>query len=74
MTTKTLMRWARATQVITAEHHPDDHGMPYGVFINGGRHTGIEIHCSTELSAVALFNSIVLHENIGIEHPALQAV
>lgn len=72
--THVLMRFTRCTHTMTAEHHPDDNGMPYVLYIEGGRYTGTEIHCMTEASVVRLFNEIVALHDSGIEHPYLRAV
>lgn len=69
-----LARYARATETITAEHHPSDHGMKYAVLIVGGKQHGIEIHCVTELSALWLFGTVVLYRELDIDHPFLAAV
>jgi hypothetical protein len=54
-----LARYARSTEVVTAEHHPNDHGPHFYVNINGGRHHGTEIRCCTADSAIRLFDVIV---------------
>jgi hypothetical protein len=74
--THILMRYARCTEVITAEYHPDDHGMPYVLYIDGGKHSGAEIHCMTEQSVTRLFNDIVAARKLGDdhEHPYLATV
>ena len=71
-----LMRFVRCTETITAEHHPDEHGMPYVIHIDGGKHTGTVIHVMTEASAIRLFNEIVAARKRGDdhEHPHLAAV
>jgi len=75
MTTHTtLMRYARCTHTMTAEYHPDEHGMPYVLFIEGGRYSGTEIHCMTEVSVMQLFKEIVALHDSGFEHPYLQHV
>lgn len=69
--THVLMRFSRCTETITAEHHPDDHGMPYVIHIVGGMHSGTVIHCMTETSVIRLFDSIVAARRSGTEHPYL---
>lgn len=69
--THVLMRYARCTEVITAEYHPDDHGMPYVLHIVGGKHSGAEIHAMTEQSVTRLFNEVVLARKCDNEHPYL---
>lgn len=70
-----LLRFARATEVITAEHHPDDRGgMPYVLHIVGGKHTGMQIHCATEQSVTRLFNEVVAARKSDTEHPFLAQV
>lgn len=69
-----LARYARATEVVTAEHHPTDQGMKYALMVVGGKHHGIEIHCPTEDSVLALFQDVVFHREFNIEHPFLAAV
>lgn len=69
-----LLRFARATEVITAEHHSDGYGMPWAVCIDGGKHSGVVIHCQTQNSAVWLFNEIVLARKGNYDHPYLTAV
>jgi hypothetical protein len=55
-----LARYARRTEVITAEHHPYDYGSyAYYVNVNGGKHHGTEVRCCTEESAMRLFDIIV---------------
>lgn len=67
-----LARHGRATEVITAEHHPDDHGgMRYVLFITGGKHHGTRIHCATEESVIRLFDEIVAARKADAEHPYL---
>ena len=67
-----LARHSRSTEVITAEHHPDDHsGMPYLLFINGGKHHGTTIHCATEDSVTRLFDEILSARKADAEHPYL---
>jgi hypothetical protein len=66
--------YQRYTETITAEHHPNEGGMPYLIRIIGGKHTGTEIHCTTEASAIALFDSLVAARKAEREHPFLQDV
>lgn len=74
--THILMRFARCTEIITAEHHPDEHGMPYVLHIDGGKHHGTVIHVMTEQSVTRLFNEVVAARKLGDdhEHPYLSAV
>lgn len=72
--THVLMRYARCTETITAEYHPDDNGMPYVLHIVGGKHAGTVIHCQTEASVVRLFNEVVLYRKMDLDHPYLVAV
>lgn len=72
--THVLLRYARCTECITAEHHPDDRGMQYVLYIDGGKHTGIEIHCPTLRSVTRLFNEVVAQRKLGFDHPYLAAV
>jgi hypothetical protein len=74
--THVLMRFARATEIITAEYHPDDHGMAYVLMIDGGKHHGTLIHCMTEQSVIRLFNDVVTARKLGDdhEHPYLVAI
>jgi hypothetical protein len=69
-----LRCYQRATESIVAEHHPDENGMRYVIRFIGGKHTGIEIHCSTERSTIALFDALVTARKGNYEHPYLQAV
>lgn len=62
------------TEVITAEHHPDEEGMPFILQIVGGKHHGLVIHCSTEESVCELFKQIVAARRGNYEHPYLAAV
>lgn len=66
--------YQRCTESIVAEHHPDDHGMAYVIRIIGGKHTGLEIHCPTETSAIRLFDALVAARKADTEHPFLAAV
>lgn len=66
--------YQRLTESIVAEHHPYENGMAYLIRIIGGKHTGTEIHCATEQSAVALFDSLVAARKAEREHPFLAAV
>lgn len=72
-----LARYARCTHTMTAEYHPyDSHhgGMPYVLHIDGGRHSGTVIHCSTEGSVMRLFDELVAAHKSGVIHPYLVAL
>jgi hypothetical protein len=70
-----LARYARSTEVITAEHHPVNHGgMPYVLHIVGGKHSGTRIYCTTEASVNKLFDDIVAARKAEAEHPYLVEV
>jgi hypothetical protein len=69
-----LRCFQRATESIVAEHHPDDNGMPYVIRFLGGKHNGVEIHCATERSTIALFDEFVCARKGNYEHPFLVAV
>jgi hypothetical protein len=72
--THVLRRYARATEVVTLQHFPHDHGMKYLVRIDGGQHHDTEIHCPTEPSAARLFEQIIAYRMRYDNHPFLQAV
>jgi hypothetical protein len=72
--TRVLARYARCTHTMTAEHHPDDHGMHYVLHIEGGQFSGTVIHCSTEDSVMRLFNELVAAHKSGVTHPYLAAL
>lgn len=74
--THVIMRFSRCTETITAEHHPDEHGMPYVIHIVGGKHAGVEIYAQTEQSIIRLFNEVVAARKRGDdhEHPYLVTV
>lgn len=70
-----LASYSRATETITAEHHPADRGkMRFILHIVGGRHHGTEIHCRTEDSVRRLFDSVVAARKSDTEHPYLVPV
>lgn len=71
---KMIRCYQRLTESIVAEHHPDEHGMPYVIRIIGGKHTGLEIHCATEASTIALFDSLVAARKADTDHPYLAVV
>jgi hypothetical protein len=54
-----LARYARRTEVVTAEYHPEDFGPHFFINIVGGRHHGTEVRCCTAESAIRLFDAIV---------------
>lgn len=57
-----LAQYKRVTEVVTASHHLHDTGTyKYTVRIDGGPHSGVEIHCRTNDSTMWLFDQIVEH-------------
>lgn len=66
--TSVLAQYKRATEIVTAAHHWHDTGTYiYTVRIDGGTHSGIEIHCRTPQSTLWLFDQIVAHRKRGID-------
>lgn len=62
------------TETLTAEYHPDDHGMKFMIRIVGGKYHGTEIHCPTAVSVERMFDALVACRQRNIEHHALMAV
>lgn len=69
-----LARFGRCTEIITAEHHSEDHGMKFALIILGGKHHGIVIHCPTAHSVMRLFTEVIEARKTGVEHPYLATV
>lgn len=70
----TLCEYKCATETISAEHYPNEDGSKYLLRITGGKHHGIEIHCSTEESVRKLFDTIVACRKANTPHPFLAVV
>lgn len=56
-----------ATEAIQAVWHGDGETYDFALVFDGGKHNGIQIHCASEKSVMALFDATVHARKTGVE-------
>ena len=64
----------RATETIQAVWHGEGESYDFAIRIRGGKAHGRDIHCRTEASVLALFDSILAARKLDVCHPFLRHV